>query len=190
MPDAVSLRDTDYSLAEAAILAQPWLSTLTLADVLARPAVVTAAVEQPAPTLRKVMIRKRGSEVSVEIQVSGPMPRSFLKSVEGVVDLLRLPAGWNSYSAKPIEPRNAIRAIRLLAEFLGPETPPPVAVPTVRGGIQLEWHTKGVNIEVYVDSPESDGFFAEYAGSGEGSEAPVAGHEHELRLWVQRISGK
>lgn len=190
MPDAVTLRDTDYSLAEAAILAQPWLSTSTLPDVLARPAVVTGAMEHPAPALRKVIIRKRGPEVSVEIQASGPMPRSFLKSVEGVVDLLRLPAGWNSYSAKPIGSQNAIRAIRLLAEFLGPETPPPVAVPTVRGGIQLEWHTRGVNIEVYVDSPESVGFFAEHAGSGEGSEAPLAGHEQELRLWLQCISGK
>jgi hypothetical protein len=54
----------------------------------------------------------------------------------------------------------------------------------------LEWHTKGVNIEVYVDSPESAGFFAEHSGSGEGSEAPLAGQEHELRLWLQRISGK
>lgn len=190
MDDAVTLRDTGYSLAEAAILSQPWLSTATLPDVLARPAVVTEAAGPLEPTLRKVLIRKRGPEVSVEIQASGPMPRPFLKGVEGVVDLLSLPAGWNSYSAKPIQRQNAIRAIRLLAEFLGSETPSPAAVPTVRGGIQLEWHTKGVNIEIYIHSPENVSFFADRVGSDEACEEPLAGHEQELRSWLERISGK
>lgn len=190
MADARTLRHTGYSLAEAAILSQPWLSTATLPDVLARPAVLTEAMERPAPTLRKVLIRKRGPEVSVEIHVSGPMPQPFLKSVEEVVDLLGLPAGWNSYSARPIQPENAIRAILLLAEFLGSEMPAPVAVPTVRGGIQLEWHTKGINLEIYIDSPENVSFFAEQVGSEEVCEEPLAGHEQELRSWLERISGK
>jgi len=190
MPDAVPLRDTNYSLAEAAILSQPWLSASTLPDVLARPEVVTAAVEQPTPTLHRIVIRRRGPELSLEIQGGGPMPQAFLKSVQGVVNLLRLPPGWNSYSAKPIEPRNAIQAIRLVVEFLGPATPPPIIVPTVRGGVQIEWHTKGIDIEVYVDSSDSVSFFAEQAGSGESQEGPLAGHEHELKLWLQRISGE
>jgi len=183
MADAVTLPGTGYSLAERNILSQPWLSTATLPDVLARPEVVTEAVEPPAPALRKVLIRKRGAE-------SGPMPRSLQKSVQAVVELLDLPAGWNSYSAKPVAPQNAIRAIRLLAELLGPETPPPAVVPTVRAGIQLEWHTKGVNIEIYIDSPENVSFFAEQVGSDEISEGPLAGHEHGLRSWLQRICGK
>ena len=190
MADAVTLRDTGYSLAEAAILSQPWISTATSPDVLAGPAVVTEAVQPPAPALRKVLIRKRGPHVSAEIQAGGPLPRSFLKSVEGVVELLSLPAGWNSYSAEPIAPQNAIAAIRLLAELLGPGTPAPVVVPTVRGGIQLEWHTNGIDIEIYIDSPEDIRFFAEEVGSGQTCEEPLAGHEHTLKLWVQRVSGK
>jgi len=113
-----------------------------------------------------------------------------LKGVEGVVDLLRLSGGWNSYSAKPVATQNAVRAIRLLAEFVAPDTPPPVVVPTVRGGIQLEWHTKGFNVEIYVESPVEVSFFAEKPGSVESSEESLSGHEHELRSWLQRISGK
>ena len=190
MPDAVTLLDTGYSLAEAAILSRPWLSTSTLPDVLARPAVVNVAVEPPAPALRKVIIRKHGPALRVEIYATGPMSRPFLKSVEGVVDLLGLPPGWNSYSAKPIAARNAIRAIQVLAGLMNPDTPPPAVVPRVQGGIQLEWHTREIDIEVYIDSPEKVSFFAEYAGSGESIEGPLAGREHELKVWLQRVAGK
>jgi hypothetical protein len=187
MADTLTVGDTGYSLAEAAILSQPWLSGSTLPDALARPAVAT---EPSEAVLRKVTIRKRGSELAVEIDASGPMPRSFLKGLGSVVDLLRLPAGWNSYSAKPIAPQTASHAIRLLAEFLKSQTPPPAVVPTVRGGIQLEWHTKGVDLEIYIDSANCVTFFAERIDSDECSEEPLAGHEHVLASWLERISGK
>jgi len=151
------------------------------------PHIVILAVEPPLPTLAKVRIRKRGPEITVEIQASGPMPQSLVKSVEGVVDLLGLQAGWNSYSAKPIEPRNAIRAVQLLFELLGSVTPQPIVVPTPRGGIQLEWHTQGVNIEVYINSPTDISFFAEQLGSSESTEQPLANHEDELKSWLERI---
>jgi len=177
-------------LAEAAILSQPWLSTSTLSDALARPALITTPAESGAPRLRRVVIRRRASEFSVEIQASGQMPRSFLKSVENIVDLLGLPRGWNSYAAKSIEPQNAIAAVRLLAQLLEVHSPAPIVVPTVRGGIQLEWHSKGINIEVYIDSSETISFFAEDIQSGRSCENPLPGHESELRSWLQRIAGK
>ena len=188
MPDAVLMCDTESSLAEAAILSEPWLSTATSPDVLARSDIVTAAAEQSMSAPRRVVIRTPG--LVVEIQARGPLPESFLKSIQGVADLLSLPSGWSSYSAKPIAPQNATRAIRLLAEFLRPEIPPPLIVPTVRGGIQLEWHTKGINIEIYIDTPESIRFFAEHVESEASFEGSLAGHEQELRLWMERISGK
>ena len=190
MPDAVTLREDGYSLAEAAILSEPWLSASTLPDVLARPAVITGSFDPGGPALTMVVIRKSGQEISAEIHPGRAMPRSFVNTVEAILDLLTLPAGWNSYSAKPIALRTAVRAIRLLAELLGPDTPQGAVVPTVRGGIQLEWHTKGVNIEVYVESSDEVSFFAEDIGGGETVEEPLAGHEDELRSWLQRISGK
>jgi hypothetical protein len=190
MPDTKILGENEYGLAEAAILSERWLSATTLPDVLARPTVMTAAVEQPTPVLRRVVIRKRGLDLLVEVYANHPMSSTFRKSVEAVADLLSLPPGWNSYSAKPIDHQNARQAIRLLAEFLKPNTPPPSVVPTVRGGIQLEWHTGGVNVEIYIESQDDVSFFAEEAGSGNSSEVPLAGHEEELRSWLQRLSGK
>lgn len=190
MASAVTIPETEYSLAEKAILSERLLSTATLPDVLARPAVLSATI-QPAPAkLHKVAIRKRGSEVSVEVQATGMLPRPFIKSVEGIAALLTLPPGWNSYAAKPIAPQNAIRAIRLVWDLLQPGVGAPLVVPRVRGGIQLEWHTETGDIEIYIDSPDQITFFTEHAESGESAEAPVAGHEEVLKAWVQRISGK
>ena len=114
---------------------------------------------------------------------------SFVKSVKQVVDLLDLPEGWNSYSAKPIEPRNAVRAVELLFQLKETGAPPPIVVPTAPGGIQLEWHANGVDIEVYINSPNEITFFAEHLESGDSVEQPMDADAHELRSWVRRVSG-
>jgi len=190
MAETLTLPDTRYSLAEEAILSQPWYSASTLPDALARPSVVTATVEQPTAMPRRILIRKRGPAGSAELQASGSWPRSFLKSAGAVVDLLNLPAGWDSYAAKVIAPQNALQAIRFLADFVGPDTPQPAVVPRVQGGIQIEWHTMSVDIEVYIDAPGRVRWFAERAEAGETLEGPLAGHEAVLKAWVQQISGK
>src|SRR5438067_2486637 len=105
MPDTTIAGENEYGLAEEAILSERWLSATTLPDVLARPAVITAAVEQPSPVLRRVVIRKQGPALFVEVHANRPMSPTFLKSFEAVADLLSLPPGWNSYSANPLTTR-------------------------------------------------------------------------------------
>ena len=149
------LGDNEYGLAEAAILSERWLSSTTLPDVLARPAVVTAAVEQPAPRQRKVLIRRRGPESPFEVHTNRPMSPTFQKSVEAVADLLNLPPGWNSYSAKPIAHAECRPSDPdCLENFLSRRRRHQQLCPECKGGIQLEWHTEGIDIEVYIDTPE------------------------------------
>lgn len=189
MASAFTSHDTGYGLAETAILSQSWPTASSLLDVLARPALVAATTEQPPAAARKIVIRKRASRPA-EISVGGHWPGSFLKSAGAVVDLLNLPVGWNSYGAKPIAPQNAVEAIRLLAGFIGPDTPAPAVVPRVRGGIQLEWHAESIDIEVYIDSPGNVNFFAEHVETGEAFDGPIEGNEAVLKAWLQHISGK
>jgi len=184
-------QDTGYGLAEAAILSQPWLTASSVSDVLARHTVVAATSELPKAIERRIVIRKRGLSGPAEMSVSGIWPASFLKSAGAVVDLLNLPAGWNSYGAKPIAPQNAVAAIRLLAGILSADTlPSPIVVPRVRGGIQLEWHSGVVDIEVYIDSPGKISFFAEHAENGETFEGQIEGNEAVLKAWLQHLSGQ
>jgi hypothetical protein len=68
-----------------------------------------------------------------------------LADLEG---LLRLPAGWNSYRARPIAAQAVWGALQLLRYTMPLDAPKPAVVPTVRGGVQLEWHARGVDLEV------------------------------------------
>jgi hypothetical protein len=64
-----------------------------------------------------------------------------------------LPANWNSYGAQPIQPAIAVEAIIFALNYLVQGDPLPSVVPTARGGILLEWHEGGVDLEVDIRSP-------------------------------------
>lgn len=188
MPETRTWRDGEYGLVEAAILSDRSIYAATTQAVLAQAEVVDVTPRIPAPTLHKIVVQGQKWKAVLYIDPSGPQPATFLESVKDVVDMLDLPAGWNSYSAKPIAHRNAEAAIRVLADLLGPETPPPAVVPRVKGNIQLEWHTKQIDIEVYIDSPELVRFFAEDVSTGETAEGPLSGREEQLKNWLRRVA--
>jgi hypothetical protein len=76
-------------------------------------------------------------------------PPEWLKETEETLrGLATLPEGWDSYGAKSIEPHVVDAAIELLHRIVQHNTPKPVVVPTNRGGIQIEWHTHGLDIEI------------------------------------------
>ena len=61
-----------------------------------------------------------------------------------------------------------MRALQLLAATMRPATPAPIVVPTVRGGLQLEWHQRDVDLEVEV--PPSGAVQVAYENLAEGRE--------------------
>ena len=76
------------------------------------------------------------------------------EATEAIRDLAALPPNWDSYGATPVAPEVAARAAELLIGLVQPETPRPAVVPTVRGGVQIEWHVQGVDLEIDVLSSE------------------------------------
>lgn len=76
-------------------------------------------------------------------------PRLWLApTAQALVDLLDLPAGWDSYGARPVDRRHVDAALRVLLLIMRHNTPAPSVVPTNRGGVQLEWHTGGIDLEI------------------------------------------
>jgi hypothetical protein len=109
------------------------------------------------------------------------------ETVKTFIELLELPAGWNSYSAEQIRKENVNAAIGLLGRIMRAGTPAPIVVPTVRGGVQLEWHTNGINLEIAIDSPNDISFFGEDIRT---SEVPENLDESSLAQWIDRISNR
>jgi len=65
-----------------------------------------------------------------------------------VAGLLELEPNWDSYGALPIEAAHAEAILNLLAEVLGDDAPTPSVVPTSIGGVQVEWHLAGIDLEI------------------------------------------
>jgi len=62
--------------------------------------------------------------------------------------LLCLPQNWNSYGSLPIKPATIRRAFQFMVHALPLQAPAPAIVPTPSGGIQLEWHQDGIDLEI------------------------------------------
>ena len=80
----------------------------------------------------------------------GSLPPWLQPTVDALKRLLELHEGWDSYGGRPVASAAATDALILLLETMEPETPAPVVVPTVRGGVQLEWHLAGLDLEIEV----------------------------------------
>ena len=102
--------------------------------------------------------------------------------------LLQLPRGWNSYDAEPVSVAAFEQATEFLTTYLVEGVADPVVVPTVRGGVQLEWHRHGVDVEVEISPDGSVSWCADDRRTGEESEAALAGQEETIRTWLRRAS--
>ena len=76
-----------------------------------------------------------------------PTDRCDETALNRVGELLRLPDDWDGYGSAPISQTTADAALRLRA-CVAVE---PQMVPTSGGGIQLEWHNRGFDVELELD---------------------------------------
>jgi len=73
--------------------------------------------------------------------------------VQALVRLAQMSAGWDSYNAPQIRRDAGHFALEILQAVMRARTPPPQVVPSAAGSIQLEWHEKGVDLELHISAP-------------------------------------
>jgi hypothetical protein len=73
--------------------------------------------------------------------------------VQALVRLANMPAGWDSYNAPPLRRDAGHFALEILQSVMRPRTPLPQVVPSAAGGVQLEWHEKGIDLELHITAP-------------------------------------
>ena len=109
------------------------------------------------------------------LEVAQSSPPATIDAIAAICDLGGLEADWDSYGALAVNRQCMVTAILLLLTSSRPKTPPPAVVPTVRGGVQLEWHRGGIDLEIEIQSPSEIRLFLEDASRGEISEQTLAG---------------
>jgi hypothetical protein len=70
-----------------------------------------------------------------------------------LTELTQYPVGWDSYGAPPLREDTAIFAMFVLNSVMRLQTPLPQVVPSSAGGVQLEWHEKGIDLELHITAP-------------------------------------
>lgn len=79
----------------------------------------------------------------------------FNIALQKLIDLEDLKDNWDSEDAPPINIDCIFSAIILLAQITQDNTPEPYIFPTIQGGIQFEWHTKKVDLEIEIVDPST-----------------------------------
>ena len=116
-----------------------------------------------------------------------PKPRWFDSLAVGLVEVLTLPSNWDLNGGRSINLDIVNVALALAPRILGSESRPPWVVPLSDGGIQLEWHLSGAELEIEIDSTHAvTGYW--FCESTEEEEEFEMGEDLDcLRSYIARI---
>jgi|SRR6185312_3240420 len=89
-------------------------------------------------------------------------------------ELLKLPPNWDSYGARPPELDAAVNAFALIERIVAGGESMPRIVPTVDGGIQLEWHANSKYLEVVARADKTLSAYFEDEDGGEPFDEDLA----------------
>jgi hypothetical protein len=150
--------------------------------------VFVSGLPQAVLVRRQRKYDSRGKTYAIDWQDYGqPLPVWFDPLMQGFVDLLTLPPNWDSYGAGAVDTSVVHAAINFINGFLGPSSPAPRVVPLSSGGLQLEWHRKGVDLEIVFDRDEKPFFYCRDRTSGEESEHGLPESSALLKACIENL---
>ena len=95
---------------------------------------------------------------------------------------------WDSYQARRIDPHVIDTVRQLIRRYMRRDTPEAQLVPTNRGGVQLEWHTQGIDLEIDVISPGHLHLFYSNTTNHEESELDIDAPFMDLEAYITPLS--
>jgi hypothetical protein len=111
--------------------------------------------------------------MSAKIMVDIDAPPTWIADVVRTInELLALGPDWDTYGARPIDPKHVESGLILLQDLAFTDSPMPVVVPTVARGVQFEWETARGAVEARVDDEGSCIYVRDEAGEAESAPTP------------------
>jgi hypothetical protein len=90
-------------------------------------------------------------ESNVDIWSQRSLPGWVHPFVEQMKSVHALKPGWDGPEARPVSSEAFRATLVILEETMARDTIAPTVVPVSDGGLQLEWHCAGVDLEVYIE---------------------------------------
>ena len=122
------------------------------------------------------------------ISVAGDPAPWLEPTTEALAGLLYLAPNWDSYGARPIDQVHVFAALDLLVLVMQGDTPAPTVVPTNRGGVQLEWHTRGIDLEIETLSSHRRHVSFEDSATNDEWEGEIVSNLTPLIDYIGRLS--
>lgn len=85
-----------------------------------------------------------------KVRVQQPMSSWAVDVEDRLNDLAGLPRGWDGYVSRPVSFTCAQFTANLLEQIFVEGVPAPALVPNGDGGVQIEWHRNGYDVEVLI----------------------------------------
>ena len=124
----------------------------------------------------------------VTVDLSHRPPVWSCETLESLCELSCLPENWDSYHAPRIRQDCIKAAMELILSIASDNTPRPSVVPTSRGTVLLEWHTRGVDLEIEILSLVSFHVSFEDCRTGDETEQDVGSNLRPLVEYMERLS--
>jgi hypothetical protein len=86
-----------------------------------------------------------------------------------------------------IQEQIAQKALTVLVEVMENDAPAPSVVPLDDGGIQVEWHRRGRNLEIEFPAGEAPGFYYYEDGSELESEGQVSRSYDRIQAYIANL---
>lgn len=132
-----------------------------------------------APTTTSVIeIDIRGMALTI---IGDELPGWLTPVASDIERIARLPENWNSYRALRLEHESVLHGLQLLLSVMPDKAGAPSVHPTAHGGIQFEWNTPSMVIEVEVTSEGKAVALVENLSTGKEWEADVTKDSGRLR---------
>ena len=95
-------------------------------------------------------------------------------------ELRHLPIGWDGHDGKPLDPLTSMSAADILISANNEGTPMPAIMPLSCGGLQVEWHRNGWDVEIEILSPDKGNVYASNFAQVIEDEFPLDGINNRL----------
>jgi hypothetical protein len=117
------------------------------------------------PIVAKLSLRS----LEIRLEVHQPEPRWFYAVLGRLQHLSKLGENWDSYGGEAPTDKSILAALAVVSNVLRYESVAPMIFPLSEGGVQVEWHRDGEELEIRAsrDGLISAFRFDEKAGRGE-----------------------
>lgn len=122
---------------------------MLLVEETTQPRVVTRSPPTPVYTIETGL--RAGIKLIFKPDKRGEFPPSVARAIEQIAEMERLPRGWDSHDAAPIDDRAVIAAFELIVHAEGICDCPMRIVPLSNGGLGLRWNTDQAELEIDVE---------------------------------------